>query len=100
LHISIGEKRAELLKGICKLWLWNELYSASFCGGSKCNRTQRDTEFFPDAFPYINFNFNLIYFRRWIAREPSDDICKSPNTGMLVYRPWLAFVSVRHMVRV
>ena len=89
---------AESLKGICKPWLWNELYSDTFCGGSKCNRTQRDTEFFPDAFLYINFNLNLIYFWRWTACEPSDDIRISPNT--LVYRQCPAFVSGRHMMRV
>jgi hypothetical protein len=97
LHISIGEKSAELLKGICKLWLWNELYSDTFCGGSKCNRAQRDSEFFPDASLYINFNLNLIYFWLWTTCEPSDDICKSPNT--LVYRQCPAFVSGRHIVR-
>jgi hypothetical protein len=97
LHISIGEKCAELLKGICKLWLWNRIYTGTVCCGLKCSKTHRDTEFFPIAFSYINFNLNLIYFWRWIACEPSDDICKSPSA--LAYRQCFAFVSGKHIVR-
>ena len=66
--------------------------------GSKCHSTRRDAEFFPDAFLYINFNLNLIYFWRWTAREPSNDICKSPRT--LIYQQCPAFVSGRHVVRI